>query len=104
MRILFPTIAYKMNSGSIYNDLVDCLVEHGHQIVICRSCSDEKSSKIYKVNSNLTILNIKTGNQFERNLIKKGINMMLLEKQFINHSYLLNNDLFLYCFYYLHIQ
>lgn len=84
MRILFPTIAYKMNSGSIYNDLVDCLVEHGHQIVICRSCSDEKSSKIYKVNSNLTILNIKTGNQFERNLIKKGINMMLLEKQFIN--------------------
>ena len=100
MKIFFPTIAYKMNSGSIYNDLVDCLIEHGHQIVICKSCSNEKKSTISKINSNLTILDIKTGDQFEHNMIKKGINMMLLEKQFIYgiKKFLKNNqfDLILY--------
>lgn len=83
MRIIFPTIAFTQDGGSIYNDLVNCLLEHGHKIVICRSDDKIKRTTLNIINNNFQILNIKTGNQFEKNLIKKGINMLLLEQQFI---------------------
>lgn len=100
MKIIFPTIAFSHNGGSIYNDLVNCLLEHGHEIVICRSDSTVEYTVLEKINDKFQILNIKTGNQFEKNLIKKGINMLLLEKQFVSgiKKYLSNYnfDLVLY--------
>lgn len=84
MKILFLTISYSINGGTIYNDLVDCLIEHGHEIVVCRSSLDNSIHHIEDIKKGLTLLNVKTGNQFEKNLIKKGINMILLENQFIS--------------------
>lgn len=84
MKIIFPTIAYSPDGGSIYNDLVDCLVTHGHEIVVCRSDPSIDHTTLKTIRPGIKILNIKTGNQFEHNLIKKGINMLLLERQFIS--------------------
>lgn len=83
MKILFPTIAYNINGSSIYNDIVNCLNEHGHEIIVCRSDSSINEDNLEYVNDRLKILHVKTNNQFEKNLIKKGVNMLLLEKQFI---------------------
>lgn len=83
MRIIFPTISYNQNDNSIYNDLIDSLINHNHQVVVCRSNCEIHKTTLRKINENLQILDVKTGNQFEKNLVKKGINMLLLEKQFI---------------------
>lgn len=83
MRIIFLTISYNQNGNSIYNDLINSLINHNHQITICRSNCEIGKTTLKKVNENLHILDIQTGNQFEKNLIKKGINMLFLERQFI---------------------
>jgi glycosyltransferase involved in cell wall biosynthesis len=83
VRIIFLTISYNQNGNSIYNDLINSLINHKHQIVICRSNCEIEKNTLKKINENLHILDVQTGNQFEKNLIKKGINMLLLERQFI---------------------
>lgn len=100
MNIIFPSIGFNKNGENLYNDLVNCLIEKGHKVIICRADSSITESNMEYISSKLEILNIKTGNQFERNLIKKGINMIMLEKYFIKDikKYLLNYkfDLILY--------
>lgn len=79
MRILYLSISYSLQKDSLYNNLVDSLLARGHSVTIVR-CS--KDNKLEKVNKDYTILNVNTGNPFEKNYIKKGINQILLSHYF----------------------
>ena len=100
MRILFPTIVYEISGGSIYNDLINCLLENNHDVVVCRSNPSVDRIGLMVISNKFSVLEIKTGNQFEKKIFKKGLNMLLLENQFIagikenlnNHEF----DLILY--------
>lgn len=82
MNIIFLSIGFNLDGDNLYNDLIDCLIDNGYNVTICRSDSKIKTTFIEKINDKLAILNIKTGNQFEKNLVRKGINMLLLEYKF----------------------
>lgn len=79
MKILFLSISYSMNNKNLYNDLVDHLIVHKHEVTVVSSNLDDCASK----QARLTLINVNTGNQFDKNLLKKGINMILLERKFI---------------------
>lgn len=83
MKIIFPSIGFNLKGGNLYNDLVDSILERGHEIVICRSEDKIKETSLEKINNRFEVLHIKTGNQFEKNPVKKGINMIMLSRYFI---------------------
>lgn len=99
MKILYISMSYNINSDGLYNNLVDELLNRNHTITIVRSDINTKKSFKKKLN-NFQVLNVKTLNPFEKNIIKKGINQILLNRYLIksikknlsNESY----DLILY--------
>lgn len=80
MKILYLSMSYRKNGDGLYNNLVDELISRGHKVVIVRCDSD--NSDFETINDKYKILNVKTGNPFESNLIKKGINQLLLSRYF----------------------
>lgn len=81
MKILYLTIKYDVDGSSLYNDLINGLLKNNHKITIVRTSNKIKMSE---VNSKFKILDVKTGNPFEKNKIKKGINQILLNYIFKN--------------------
>lgn len=79
MKILYLSISYSLKKDSLYNNLVDSLLARGHSVTIVR-CSRE--DKLERINKDYAILNVNTGNPFEKNYIKKGINQVLLSHYF----------------------
>ena len=79
MKILYISISFNKNNNNLYNNLIDSLLEKGHEITVARSDASCEKSFIEYENKNYKILNVKTGNPFEKNLIKKGLNQVLLE-------------------------
>ncbi|MGL4633172.1 MAG: glycosyltransferase family 4 protein [Cetobacterium sp.] len=84
MRILYLTISnLDMNSSGIYQDLIKELKKNNHDITIVMANEKKYLKKTsFKLEGDFSTLRVKIGNQFGVNFVKKGINNLLLEKQF----------------------
>lgn len=74
MNILYLTIRYDVEGKGLYQNLVDELLKKDHNITIVKP---GEKTKLLKINNKLKILNTKTGNLFEANKFKKGLNQIL---------------------------
>lgn len=95
IRILFLSISYSENKNNIYNDLVNELVKNGHKVTVVSSATSvQKDSHNYRI---IGFHNEMTGNI---NLIKKGMNTLLIGRRFnkVIRQNLINDefDLILY--------
>jgi glycosyltransferase involved in cell wall biosynthesis len=84
VHILFLTLAYPLTGQNIYTDLVDGFIEQGNRVTVLRQ--DETRTKgalLLNYRKNVCILSIPTGKLLRTNLIKKGLNTLLLESRFI---------------------
>lgn len=82
MKILYITMSYNPTANNLYNNLVDELLKNGHEITVVRSDSKCEETSYEEVSDKYYLLNVKTGNPFESNLVKKGINQISLERFF----------------------
>lgn len=80
MRILYLSISFNKTGEGLYNNLVNSLLNREHRITIVKP--NVEKDFIENVSKNYKILNVKTGNPFESNLIKKGINQLSLQRYF----------------------
>lgn len=94
-RILFLSISYKDRKGSIYNDLVDSLVEKGHFVTVISSSENKNIER-----NNYRLIGFNKNVTGKANLIKKGIDTVLIGRKFkkIIKSKLVNEsfDLIIY--------
>ena len=77
--ILYLSISYNKNADSLYNNLVSSLLRRGHQVTIVTSGDKDY---LEKISEHYCVLNVKTGNPFEKNLVKKGLNQLMIQKYF----------------------
>lgn len=84
MKILYMTISYTPEANGLYQNLVDSLNRRNHEITIVRSQYDIENTIYEDISDQLHILTVKTGNPFENNLVKKGMNQILLAPYFKN--------------------
>lgn len=93
--ILFLSISYHENKDDIYCDLVKELVSRGHCITVISSATFSKT-----INGNYRIIGFKDEMTGMDNLIKKGVNTLLIGSKFnkVIDKYLFNDnfDLILY--------
>ena len=82
MKILYLTISFFEGEGTLYQDLVNALTEHGHEVTIVRSTPFEQETKLIKRTEYLSILNVRTPNPFEQNVFKKALNQISLSAFF----------------------
>lgn len=98
MKILYVSMSFKKHGDGLYNDLVSSLLNRNHEITVV--CTTSNKEKFEQLSDNYNILSVKTGDPFQSNLIKKGINQILLQKYFKKaiKKYLLHEkyDLILY--------
>ena len=84
--IYISTVFPKENeSSTIYTDLAEALVEHGHKVIVV-AVEEKKQSIGTRIvqERGCTVLRVKTGNMYDVNVIEKGISTVLLEKQLKN--------------------
>lgn len=76
-KILFLSIVYKDGKGGIYNNLVDSLLECGHHVTVISSsennCLSRDNYNLIGINKNIT---------GKTNLIKKGLDTILIGRKF----------------------
>lgn len=82
MKILYMTIAYSQDGNGLYQNLVESLLNRGHEVTIVRSKHDIANTMYEKITESFQILSVKTGDPFSKNLIKKGLNQIMLGKTF----------------------
>lgn len=82
MKILYLTMLYSVEKNGLYQNLVDSLVNRNHEITIVRSKCDIEKTCLEELKPGIMGLNVKAGNPLEHNLIKKGINQILLAYYF----------------------
>ena len=82
MKILFMSMSLELGCKDLYCDLIENLIKRGHVITIVRSQYKISKTNYNKVNGSFSILNVKTGDPFNKNLIKKGLNQILLSNYF----------------------
>ncbi|MGU8502527.1 glycosyltransferase family 4 protein [Clostridium perfringens] len=86
MNILYLTISnIDLNNPGIYSDLIKSIVNKGHNVTVV-SAREKKFLKetTFSTEDGIKVLRVKVGNQFGVNFIKKGINTLLIERQFKN--------------------
>lgn len=84
MKILFLSLI-EINSieeHMIYPDLLREFVSHGHEVYLLSPSSDRKQRGWVITEENSTIIKVYTGNVQKTNVIKKGINTLLIEPRF----------------------
>lgn len=100
MRILYMSMSYSPEKNGLYQNLVDSLIKRNHRVTIVRSKYDIENTEYENIKEGLNVLTVKTGNPFEKNLIKKGLNQILIANYFKRaiKEYLRNEkfDLILY--------
>ncbi|MBS9776000.1 MAG: glycosyltransferase family 4 protein [Fusobacterium sp.] len=79
MKILYMTIRYDITGKGLYQDFVNELNRKNHEVVIVRSSQE---TKLFSIDKKLKVLDVKTGNPFEKNKFKKGMNQILLNYYF----------------------
>lgn len=82
MKILYISISYSIEGNGLYQNLVDSLIKQNHKITIVCSKYDIKDTKYENIKEGLKLLTVKTGDPFEKNLIKKGLNQILIANYF----------------------
>lgn len=82
MKILYMSISYSLGSDGLYQNLVDSLINHNHKVTIVCSKYGIDNTKYENIKEGLNLLTVKTGNPFEKNLIKKGLNQILIATYF----------------------
>ena len=85
MNILFLTIAWpqRQEEHNLYTDLLECFVEHGHNVVVV--CSSERrfgKDTHLAEERGLKVLYVRTGNLTKVSFVEKGISNLLLGAQF----------------------
>ena len=85
MNILFLTIAWpqRQEEHNLYTDLLECFVEHGHNVVVV--CSSERrfgKDTHLAEERGLKVLYVRTGNLTKVSFVEKGISNLLLGTQF----------------------
>lgn len=81
MKILYLTLNFRENAGTLYTDLISGLLERGHEVTVVRSKPESDTALDVKSES-FRILNVKTPDPFAKTLIKKAINQFLLTGSF----------------------
>lgn len=66
-----------INGEGIYSDLINGLIERGHDITLC--CADSTYQRTEYTNDGIKKLKVKVANQFGVNIIKKGLIILSLE-------------------------
>ncbi len=87
MNIIFITLGdiKSMKERSIYTDLMQEFIEHGHSVYIVSPIEKRYHKDTYLIKEeNVEILKVKIGNIFHTNMIEKGISTILLENKFKN--------------------
>ena len=82
MNILYMTISYNPEKNGLYQNLVDSLIDRGHNITIVRSMPNSTDNTLEKLDNGLELLSVKTADPFSRNIIKKGMNQIFLAVNF----------------------
>lgn len=100
MKILYMTMSYNPDRNGLYQNLVDELLNRNYEVTVVRCEADVKKTNYLKYKKNLNLLTIKTADPFSSNIIKKGINQVMLGRYFKKaiSKYLINDkfDLILY--------
>lgn len=78
MNILFVSMSLELGSNDLYCDLIESLLNRKHKITVVRSLPNIKSTTFREQENGLQVLDVKTGNPFSKNLIKKGLNQILI--------------------------
>ena len=79
MKVLFLSQKdIDINSGGIFSDLVNALLEANHEVVLC--CADSKYEKTGMNTIGIKKVEVKVPNQFGVNVIKKGLIILSLER------------------------
>ncbi|MCH5190507.1 MAG: glycosyltransferase family 4 protein [Oscillospiraceae bacterium] len=83
MNIVFLTLGYPadINTRGIYTDLVTSLFRLGHTVTVFTQC-EIGNKNIEKAESGATVIPVYTGKVTKISFVKKGINLILLEKRF----------------------
>lgn len=82
MNILYISISYSPNKDDLYQNLVEALLNNGHKITAVTSAGDVNETLFEYDEKELNIIKVETWNPFSDNLIKKGINQILLSTCF----------------------
>lgn len=85
MNILFLTIAWPQNPNdhNIYTDLLDCFVEHGHNVAVVCSSERKFGRDTHIVEERgMKVLYVRTGNLTKVSFIRKGLSNLMLGRQF----------------------
>lgn len=80
MKIMYLSIAFDEKGDNLYNNLVDSLLKRNHRVTVVKTSTDKSFLDIKSIN--YQILNVKTFDLFHSNLIKKGINLLLIKHYF----------------------
>ncbi|MGX8832910.1 glycosyltransferase family 4 protein [Amedibacillus sp. YH-ame6] len=83
MNVLYLSIRFKWDNADVHSDLIKTLSQRGHRVTVVTCGNKENNNLIEKLDSNVSLLNVNTGNQFTSNLIVKGINMITFENKMI---------------------
>ena len=78
MNILFLSMSLELGCKDLYCDLIDSLLKRNHKITVVRSLPNIKQTTYQKQASGLKVLDVKTGDPFSKNLIKKGLNQIMI--------------------------
>lgn len=100
MNILYISMSLELGCKDLYCDLIDSLLKRNHKITVVRSLPNIANTAFQQQNSGLSVLDVKTGDPFSKNLFKKGLNQILIGTYFKSaiKQYLLEEhfDLILY--------
>lgn len=85
MNILFLTLGqiYDFKQSDIYTDLMECFVQHGHQVTIVSPYERRmgKKTEFYEADG-AKFLVVKTLNIQKTNIVEKGLGTLLIERQY----------------------
>ena len=85
MNILFLTLGkiYDLKSSDIYSDLMECFIQHGHQVYIVTPYERRmgKGTEYYDADG-AHFLAVKTLNVEKTNIIEKGLGTLLIGRQY----------------------
>jgi len=87
MNILFLTLLSfdSLRDGSIYTDLLQEFVDHGHEVFAISPVERRQHQQTHMIHEDhCTILRLKIGNTQKTNLIEKGISTVMIEPLFKN--------------------
>lgn len=78
MNVLFISMSLELGCKDLYCDLIDSLLKRNHKITVVRSLPNITNTTFQQQESGLSVLDVKTGDPFSQNLLKKGLNQIMI--------------------------